>query len=157
MKAKQKRALGMIAGLVIVLGGFGYMLAGNIGDNIVYFLTPAELLAKGEEAYGAPVRLGGVVKAGSVQWNAEALDLRFVMKEEGGEVAVHSKGAPPQMFQSDMGVIVEGRLARTADGQPLFEATNLMVRHSNEYQPPHDGRPMPKEIYKSLVKEPKQN
>lgn len=153
MTGKRTKTLGLIAGMVVVLGGFGYLLYGNIGENIVYFLTPAELLAKGEEAYGPPVRLGGVVKAGSVQWNAEALDLRFVMREEGGEVAVHSQGAPPQMFQSDMGVIVEGRLTRGANGQPLFEATNLMVRHSNEYKPPHDGRPMPKEIYKSLVRE----
>lgn len=156
MNGKKKRALGMIAGLVIVLGGFGYMLAGNIGDNIVYFLTPAELLAKGEEAYGSPVRLGGVVKAGSVEWNAEALDLRFVLKDDTGEVAVHSKGAPPQMFQTDMGVIVEGRLTKNADGTPLFESTNLMVRHSNEYKPPHDGRPMPKEMYKQLIQD-KQN
>lgn len=153
MTGKKKRAIGMIAGLVIVLGGFGYMLAGNIGENIVYFLTPAELLAKGESAYDAPVRLGGVVKAGSVQWNAEALDLRFVLRDDEGEVAVHSKGAPPQMFQTDMGVIVEGRLTRNAQGEPLFESTNLMVRHSNEYKPPHDGQPPPAEIYKSLIKE----
>lgn len=156
MNGKKKRALGMIAGLVILLGGFGYMLAGNIGDNIVYFLTPAELLGKGEEAYGSPVRLGGVVKAGSVEWNAEALDLRFILKDDAGEVAVHSKGAPPQMFQTDMGVIVEGRLTKNADGTPLFESTNLMVRHSNEYKPPHDGRPMPKEMYKQLIQD-KQN
>ena len=153
MTGKKKRAIGMIAGLVVILGGFGYMLAGNIGENIVYFVTPAELLAKGESAYDSPVRLGGVVKAGSVEWNAEALDLRFVLKDDDGEVAVHSKGAPPQMFQSDMGVIVEGRLTRNAQGEPLFASTNLMVRHSNEYKPPHDGQPPPAEIYKSLIKE----
>lgn len=154
MIGKKKRAIGMIAGLVVVLGGFGYMLAGNIGENIVYFLTPAELLAKGEEAYDSPVRLGGVVKGGSVQWNAEALDLRFVLRDdEGGEVAVHSKGAPPQMFQTDMGVIVEGRLTRGEDGGPLFASTNLMVRHSNEYKPPHDGQAPPAEVYKQLIKD----
>jgi cytochrome c-type biogenesis protein CcmE len=138
--------------MVVVLGGFGYLLYGNIGDNIVYFLTPSELLAKGAEAYDSPVRLGGQVRAGSVQWDAEALDLRFVIKDGEGEVAVHSKGAPPQMFQTEMGVIVEGRLTR-AGGQPLFESTNLMVRHSNEYQPPKDGHAKPKDMYKSLIRD----
>src|SRR5512138_3147353 len=115
--------------MVVLLGGFGYLLYGNIGENIVYFLTPSELLAKGTEAFDKPVRLGGQVKAGSVNWNAQALDLRFVIKDADGEIAVHSKGAPPQMFQTEMGVIVEGKLTR-AGGTPLFESTNLMVRHS---------------------------
>jgi len=149
---KRTRTLGLIAGMVVVLGGFGYLLYGNIGDNIVYFLTPSELLAKGGEAFEKPVRLGGQVKAGSVQWDAQALDLRFVIKDADGEIAVHSTGAPPQMFQTGMGVIVEGRMTRAA-GQPLFESTNLMVRHSNEYQPPKDGHPDAKQMYKSLVRD----
>lgn len=152
MTGKRTRTLGLIAGMVVVLGGFGYLLYGNIGSNIVYFLTPSELLAKGNEAFDKPVRLGGQVKAGSVQWNAQALDLRFVIKDADGEVAVHSKGAPPQMFQTEMGVIVEGKLTR-ASGRPLFESTNLMVRHSNEYQPPKDGHPRPEQMYKSLIKD----
>jgi cytochrome c-type biogenesis protein CcmE len=138
--------------MVVVLGGFGYLLYGNIGENIVYFLTPGELLSKGEAAYDQPVRLGGQVKGGSVQWDADALDLRFVIKDADGEIAVHSKGAPPQMFQTEMGVIVEGRLVRQ-NGQPLFQSTNLMVRHSNEYQPPKDGHAKPDEMYKSLIKD----
>src|SRR5512140_2207340 len=121
--------------MVVVLGCFGYLLYGNIGDNIVYFLTPSELLAKGTEAFDKPVRLVGQVKGGSVQWDAQALDLRFVIKDADGEIAVHSKGAPPQMFQPEQGVIVEGKLEH-ANGQSLFESTNLMVRHSNEYKPP---------------------
>lgn len=152
MSVKRTRTLGLIAGMVVVLGGFGYLLYGNIGDNIVFFRTPSELLAMGAEAYDVPTRLGGQVKAGSVVWDAEALDLRFVIKDADGEIAVHSKGAPPQMFQTEMGVIVEGRLTR-GDGQPLFESTNLMVRHSNEYQPPKDGHPEPDEMYKSLIKD----
>lgn len=152
MTGKRTRTLGLIAGMVVVLGGFGYLLYGNIGSNIVYFLTPSELLAKGNEAFDKPVRLGGQVKAGSVQWNAQALDLRFVIKDADGEVAVHSKGAPPQMFQTEMGVIVEGKLTH-AGGRPLFESTNLMVRHSNEYQPPKDGHPKPEQMYKSLIKD----
>lgn len=150
---KRGRVIGGALALVIVLSGFGYLLYGNIGENIVYFLTPGELLAKGEQAYDAPVRLGGQVVPGTVKWNAEALDLSFQLQDEGGAhiVAVQAKGAPPAMFREGQGVVVEGRLAR-ADGAPVFQSTNLMVRHSNEYQPP-EGHTEAKEMYKSLMKD----
>ena len=135
-------------GLILVLGGFGYLLYGGIGENLVYFLTPGELLARGTKAYDAPVRLGGQVKPGSVKWDAQTLDLRFVATDGTRDVAVHSRGAPPQMFRDGMGVVVEGKYGRNG----IFEAHNLMVKHSNEYRPPKDGK-HPGEMYKSLIKD----
>ncbi|HSH46734.1 MAG TPA: cytochrome c maturation protein CcmE, partial [Longimicrobiales bacterium] len=58
---------------VLVLGGFGYLIWGGLGSNLVYFLTPAELLARGDAAYETPVRLGGQVVPGSINWDADAL------------------------------------------------------------------------------------
>jgi len=139
------RRLGMVAGLVAVLGAFGYLLAGGIGDNLVYFVTPSELLDRGEQAVDAPVRLGGQVQSGSVQWDADALDLRFHLTDGTAAVAVYSRGAPPQMFRDDMGVVVEGRMG--ADG--VFQSTNLMVMHSNEYRAPEEGN-APQDRYHQL-------
>ena len=143
-----RRAWAVIA-LVIVLGAFGYLLYGGLDRNIVYFLTPQELLAKGTRAQDVPVRLGGQVVPGSVVWNAETLDLRFRVTDGTRDVAVHSTGAPPQMFRDGMGVVVEGRYGR--DG--IFQSSNLMVKHSNEYRAPAEGE-SPSEAYKSLIKEP---
>jgi cytochrome c-type biogenesis protein CcmE len=145
---KRRRPIALIAGAVVVLGGFAYLLTGNISENLVVFLTPDELLAKGATIYDEPVRLGGQVKPGSVQWNAEAIDLRFVLQDGDGEVEVHAKKAPPQMFREGQGVVVEGRY--TAAG--IFESHNLMVKHSNEYRAPEDGE-HPKDIYRSLVRD----
>lgn len=142
------RRFGLIAGAVVILCGFGYLLYGGIGDNLVYFLTPAELLERGERAYDAPVRLGGQVEPGTVQWDADALDLRFQLTDGGTSIAVHSRGAPPQMFRDGIGVVVEGKLTRAG----VFESTNLMVKHSNEYRAPHEGQE-PGELYKSLINE----
>jgi cytochrome c-type biogenesis protein CcmE len=139
----------IVVGVVLVLGAFGYLLYGGLDQNIVYFLTPQELLAKGTKGQDVPVRLGGQVVPGSVNWNADALDLRFRVTDGAKEVNVHSKGAPPQMFRDGMGVVVEGRYRR--DG--VFESTNLMVKHSNEYRAPVEGA-KPSEMYKSLMKEP---
>ncbi len=140
------RGLALAAGLVVVLGGFGYLLYGGIGENLVYFLTPRELLAKGERAYDAPVRLGGMVVPGSVQWNAERLELRFTVTDGTQQVRVRSKGAPPQMFRDGIGVVVEGRYRRGGE----FESHNLMVKHSNEYRAPKPGE-QPHDLYKTLL------
>lgn len=136
-----------LVAVIVVLGAFAWLLYGNLDKNIVFFLTPQELLAKGTDGYEVPVRLGGQVKPGSVQWDATTLDLRFAITDGAGEIAVRSKGAPPQMFRDGMGVVVEGRYERSG----LFQATNLLVKHSNEYRPPKAGQ-RPQDMYKSLIK-----
>ncbi len=146
--AKRTGRMGLVLGLVIILGGFAYLLYGGIGDNLVYFVTPSELVERGEAAYDTPVRLGGMVAPGTVKWDAEALDLRFTVTDGVESFEVHSSGAPPQMFRDGIGVVVEGRYTR--DG--VFESTNLMVKHSNEYRPPPEGHE-PEKMYESLVRE----
>jgi cytochrome c-type biogenesis protein CcmE len=140
-----RRALA-IGGLVAVVGAFGYLIYGGIGENLVYFLSPRELLAKGTAAYDVPVRLGGQVVPGSVQWNADRLELRFRVTDGAEQVSVRSTGAPPQMFRDGIGVVVEGRYRRGGE----FESHNLMVKHSNEYRAPKPGE-APHELYKTLV------
>jgi cytochrome c-type biogenesis protein CcmE len=142
-----RRTLAAI-GLAAVLGAFGYLLYGGVGQNLVYFLSPGELLAKGTAAYDLPVRLGGQVVPGSVAWNADRLELRFRVTDGVKQVSVRSKGAPPQMFRDGIGVVVEGRYRRGGE----FESHNLMVKHSNEYRAPKPGE-APHDLYKTLVRE----
>jgi cytochrome c-type biogenesis protein CcmE len=145
-----RKKIGVAVALVLVLSSFGYLVYGGIGENIVYFVTPGELLAKGPDAYEKQIRLGGQVMAGTVQWNADDLDLRFTIQDEDGQVAVHSTKAPPAMFREGQGVIVEGRLNRNG----VFESSTVMVKHSNEYRPPEDGsHPTSAEMYKSLIQD----
>ncbi|MEX2282733.1 MAG: cytochrome c maturation protein CcmE [Gemmatimonadota bacterium] len=150
-----KRRVLLIAGALIILGGFGYLIYGGIGSNLVFFLTPAELHAmvqeKGPQVHKIPMRLGGMVVAGSVKWDADNLDLRFTLADRSHTYAVHSKGAPPQMFKEGQGVIVEGTLSSTN----VFESTNLMVKHSNEYRAPAGNGAKPRDMYKSLIREDK--
>jgi cytochrome c-type biogenesis protein CcmE len=145
-----RKKIGVAVALVLVLSSFGYLVYGGIGENIVYFVTPGELLAKGPDAYEKQIRLGGQVMPGTVQWNADALDLRFMLQDEDGQVTVHSTKAPPAMFREGQGVIVEGRLNR----EGIFESSTVMVKHSNEYRPPEDGsHPTSADMYKSLIKD----
>ncbi len=134
-------------GAVAVIGAIALLLAGGLKENVVYFLTPTELVAQGTSALDRPLRLGGQVKPGSVNWDAEDLDLRFVVQDSVSEVHVASTGAPPAMFRDGIGVVVEGSMR--PDG--TFESTNLMVKHSNEYRPPH-GDSVPDAMYESLIR-----
>lgn len=144
MTSKRKWA---IAGTAAIVAVFGWMLYGGLDKNVVFFLTPKELLAKGTEGYDVPIRLGGQVKPGSVKWNDQTLELTFTVVDGVAEVPVTSKGAPPQMFRDGMGVVLEGRYGRDS----VFGATSLMVKHSNEYRAPKAGE-KPQEMYRSLIK-----
>lgn len=135
-----------ILAIIIILGGLGYLLRGGIEKNIVYFVTPSELKAKGASAVGNPVRLGGMVEAGSIQSNNGVITFR--LSDDKASIPVVTTKTPPQMFQEGIGVVVEGALK--ADGQ--FEADRLMVKHGNEYRPPKEGE-MPREIYRQLKQE----
>jgi cytochrome c-type biogenesis protein CcmE len=136
-----------IAAAVVAIGVFGWLLYGGLDKNVVFFLTPGELLAKGTQGYDVPVRLGGQVKPGSVKWDDKSLRLTFDVTDGTSEVAVESSGAPPQMFRDGQGVVVEGRFGR----DHVFNSTGLMIKHSNEYRPPKPGE-KPQEMYKTLIK-----
>jgi cytochrome c-type biogenesis protein CcmE len=138
----------ILGGAGVILAVFAWLLFGGLNKNVVFFLTPQELLAKGTDGVGVPVRLGGQVKPGSVKWDAQAIDLRFTVTDGAREMQVHSTGAPPQMFRDGMGVVVEGRVGTGG----VFEATGLMVKHSNEYRAPKPGEEA-HEKYKTLMKQ----
>lgn len=137
----------ILGGAVVIVAVFAWLLFGGLEKNVVFFLTPKELLAKGREGMDVPVRLGGQVKPGSTTWDSKTLDLRFTVTDGSGDIVVKSTGAPPQMFRDGMGVVVEGSFASSG----VFQATNLMVKHSNEYRAPKPGEAA-HEKYKTLIK-----
>ncbi len=146
---RNRRRLGVIGAIIVLVSAFAWLMFGNLDQNVVFFLTPGELLARGTEVVGKPVRLGGEVKPGSVKWDAQSLRLEFevVDVDSTKAIRVNSTGAPPQMFRDGMGVVVEGRLGN----DHVFRSTNLMIKHSNEYRPPKPGE-KPQEMYRSLIK-----
>ena len=128
----------VLGGLAVIVAVFAWLLFGGLEKNVVFFLTPQELLAKGAGGAGVPVRLGGQVKPGSVKWDAEKLDLRFIVTDGAREMPVHSTGAPPQMFRDGMGVIVEGHVGTSGvflrSPRPA-RASYRAVRRSRGSQP----------------------
>lgn len=134
-RPRKQARLFVAAALLIAGGALTYLVIGGVEQNLVYYLTPSELLAKGEEGVGANVRLGGMVAKDSIDWQPETTTLNFTVKDAGAEVKVKASAIPPEMFREGIGVIVEGSLS----SQGLFTTNRLMVRHSNEYKAPGDS------------------
>lgn len=139
MTSKAKGRVVAVVALLAAASGLGFIAYGNIGDNLVYYLSPKEMLEMGPKAYGPTIRLGGVVFPGSIEWNAEHTSLKFKVADSrlptATTVAVVSDQIPPQMFREGIGVVVEG----TFDSSLVFKTNRLMVNHSNEYKAPHEG------------------
>jgi cytochrome c-type biogenesis protein CcmE len=142
------RRVFLVVALLIAAAALGFISFGNIGDNLVYYWDVGQLNSAGEKAVGATVRLGGVVKEGTVDWRPEENHLQFIITDGTEEVPVECSGAPPQMFREGIGVVVEGTL--TAGG--TFTSDRLMVKHSNEYKAPEEGMTADerKELYRTV-------
>jgi cytochrome c-type biogenesis protein CcmE len=135
-----KRTTWLGLGALLVAGSaLAFIAFGDLGKNLVYYWTPSEMLAAGSKAYGATIRLGGVVQKGSLAWDAGHTELSFRVANDptagAPSVLVRVHETPPQMFREGIGVVVEG----TFDKGQVFTSHRLMVNHSNEYRPPKPG------------------
>lgn len=139
MKPAVRNRLIALGALAVAGTGLALLAMGDIGKNLVYYWSPSEMLSKGDLAYHATIRLGGVVKPGSVEWEANHTRVKFRVKDnhetDTASVLVQSNEVPPQMFREGIGVVVEG----TFDKSQVFTANRLMVNHSNEYRAPKPG------------------
>lgn len=130
----KRRIVWIGASLAAVGGAIVYLVAGALGENLVYFLTPSELVAEADSVQGASIRLGGRIVPGSVSWNTETTQLKFRLADSKDTVWVVNSSSPPAMFQEGRGVVVEGTYTETG----VLRSDRLMVKHSNEYKPPDE-------------------
>lgn len=128
-----------LGALLVAGGALAWISFGNIGQNLVYYWKPSEMLSKGKLAYGPTIRLGGIVQKGSLHWDAAHTKLTFRVadskKPDATSVEVISNETPPQMFREGIGTVVEG----TYGPSGVFTSSRLMVKHSNVYKPPKPG------------------
>lgn len=122
-----------LAALVCAAVALGFIAFGNLGENLVYYWSPTEMKDAGSKAEGATIRLGGMVKAGTVK--QEGTVLRFEVTDGTTSTPVETTEIPPAMFREGIGVVVEGSL----DDGGHFKSKRLMVKHDNEYRAPEGG------------------
>ena len=124
MSPKQKRLAAILA-IAALLAIAAMLVLGALRENIVFFYTPSEVPA---DAEGKSIRLGGLVKRGSV--DIDGLKSNFIVTDGDAELAVSFDGALPSLFREGQGVVAEGRISNC-----LLTASNVLAKHDETYMP----------------------
>lgn len=124
---KQKR-LAVIGGLALVLALATTLVLVALRDQIVFFYSPSDVLARSVEP-GVPIRLGGLVKDGT--WLREGQENSFVVTDGAQDISARYVGILPDLFREGQGVVAEGSMG--PDG--AFTATNVLAKHDENYIP----------------------
>lgn len=138
MTRKQRRLTMILSALAVLGVALGLVLVA-MRDNIVFFYSPAEIVAKQVEP-GTRLRLGGLVKEGSVERGADRF-VSFTVVDTLSEVRVRYRGLLPDLFREGQGVVAEGTLEEGGN----FTADTVLARHDENY--------MPREVADSLKKQ----
>ena len=132
---------------VLVLGAAGLMIARALQTSLVYFVLPSEYARDAASFDGRKIRLAGLVQPGSVGFDDAELQLTFNVTDTYETYPVRYGGAPPEMFQENGGVVIEGSFH-----EGVFEGDNLLVKHSNDYHPPEEGEAVDVEELKESLR-----
>lgn len=117
--------------IFIVLGSalaVGLMLfALNRGVNV--FFTPAEI-ADGMVPEGQNIRIGGMVKEGSVDRDGQVgTTIQFVATDGIADLPVMYTGVLPDLFREGQGVVAEGVIDRNG----VLQANKILAKHDENY------------------------
>ena len=129
MTRKQRRLV-LIGGSLGVLALAAVLVLTALKDSIVFFNSPSDVAEKNLQP-GSRIRLGGLVKPGSLE-RGEQLAVRFEVTDGNRAIAVRYQGILPDLFREGQGVIAEGTLG--ADG--TFAAREVLAKHDENYMPP---------------------
>ena len=136
MKLKTQRLLKVSSLLFIFLVGCSILFY-NLKNNLVFFFSPTEILEK-EISSKENVRLGGMVKKGSVKKKEIEIELKkvqetvFTVTDFENEISVYYIGILPDLFSEGQGVVVEGNLIN----KNKFKAKVVLAKHDENYMPP---------------------
>ena len=106
-----------------------FLILQSLEENVVYFKSPTEI-KNINEINDKKIRIGGVVKKGSILSSAEQIN--FIITDFKNEINVSYKGAVPNLFAEEKGVVAEGFLK----DKNFLIATKIMAKHDENYMPP---------------------
>ena len=128
-------ALSVISILIIIF------IFKALEDNVLYFYSPSEIKSKNDIIFNKSIRIGGMVKNGSIKSNNN--EIKFIVTDLKNEIIVSYSGTVPALFAEGKGVVAEGNLK----DKKFFIAKRILAKHDENYMPP--------EIKESLEKNAK--
>jgi cytochrome c-type biogenesis protein CcmE len=125
---RKKRRLILISSALGVMAIALALVLGALKDSIVFFNSPTDVVEK-HVAPGTRIRLGGLVKPGSVVRGAN-LSVRFEVTDGENAIPVSYQGILPDLFREGQGVVTEGVVQPGA-----FKADSVLAKHDEKYMP----------------------
>ena len=115
----------LVASIVIV-----FVVLKSLEENIVYFFSPTELYNKEDIPFNKKIRVGGLVKEGSI--TNDKMSINFIVTDLNNEIIVSYRGSLPNLFSEGKGVVAEGKLK----DKKYFIADKILAKHDENYMPP---------------------
>ena len=130
MTAKNQRLTLVLLAIAAIVAAALLALSG-LRDQAAFFYAPGDVVASVPPPDKA-VRLGGMVKKGSVRRGADGVSIAFVVTDGRATTPVVFSGIAPDLFREGSGVVAEGHF----NADRSFTATNLLAKHDEKYMPP---------------------
>jgi len=102
----------------------------SLEENVIYFFSPTEIYNKSDISLNKKIRLGGLVKEGSI--NKSETTINFIITDLKNEIIVSYSGLLPNLFSEGKGVVAEGKLR----DKKYFVADKILAKHDENYMPP---------------------
>jgi cytochrome c-type biogenesis protein CcmE len=138
MNPTRKRRLAVVISVLAAAAVAVGLTVFALQRNMSYLFTPSQV-QEGQAAPYPTFRLGGMVKAGSIQRANDSLKVSFIVVDDTGAMPVEYTGILPDLFRDNQSVITTGRMA---DGR--FIASEVLAKHDENY--------MPKELKDAMAK-----
>ena len=113
---RKRRRLILIGGGLGVLAIAVALMLNAFRDSIVFFNSPSDVAEK-HIAPGTRIRLGGLVKTGSLV-RADNLKIRFDVTDGSREMPVAYQGVLPDLFREGQGSLPKARWTAQACSMP---------------------------------------
>ena len=107
-----------------------FFIIKSLNKNILYFSSPTEIQQREDIPFGKAMRVGGMVKKGSITISSK--DIQFIVTDFENEILISYSGTVPNLFKEEKGVVAEGKLS----DKNFFIADRILAKHDENYMPP---------------------
>ena len=139
MLSKKVRArLFVMVPLLILASIVIFVVLKSLEENVVYFFSPTEIYNNENISFNKKIRVGGLVKEGSLTNNQDLIN--FIVTDLNNEIMVSYSGLLPNLFSEGKGVVAEGKLK----DKKYFIADKILAKHDENYMPPEVSKVLKK-------------
>ncbi|WP_208437559.1 cytochrome c maturation protein CcmE [Bartonella taylorii] len=127
LKQRKRKRLLIILLYCLIMAIATSLLIYAMRNTVSFFRMPSEITRE-DILTGRPLRLGGFVEKGTVEYFGEMGIVFFVTDNTEHEKVIFN-GVLPDLFREGQGVIVEGYF----DKQGVFKGTRILAKHDETY------------------------